>query len=296
MAALHSTDNSLEKENQIMATEKIGMIGPGRMGLPMVRHLVKNGYQVTVTDLNPDAVKAAEAEGAAGAASAAAVGKVSDIVIIAVGFDNEVVDVVTGKDGLLDAMASGSVIAVSSTCAPETVENLAETCGARGIKIYDAPICRGRIAADEGTLLAVIGGEDEVVERCRPVYETFCSDVMHIGPVGHGQVAKAINNLVLWVNGLTLIEAGRLCETMNVDLPRLREAMLISTGKSGALEGWGTMTFTWAMKDMQMVSRMTDRANLGLPLIGLVRELVKEGRKIKQTNPPDWTGTGTDLS
>ena len=279
-----------------MAQERIGMIGPGRMGLSMLKHLIRSGYQVTVTDLNPDAVKTAEAEGATGAATAAAVGKASDIVIIAVGFDDEVNAVVTGKDGLLETMETGSVIAVSSTCDMETVERLAATCAAKGIEIYDAPICRGRHAADEGTLLAVIGGTDEVVERVRPVYETFCSDVMHIGPVGHGQVAKAINNLVLWVNGLMLIEAGRLCETMNVDLPRLREAMLISTGKSGALEGWATSTFTWALKDMQMVSRMTDRANLGLPLIGMVRELVKEGRKIKRTNPPDWTGTGTDLS
>lgn len=279
-----------------MAQERIGMIGPGRMGLPMVKHLIKNGYQVTVTDLNPDAVSQAEAEGAVGAATAAEVGRVSDIVIIAVGYDDEVVAVTTGTDGLLETMGSGSVIAISSTCAPETVEALAGLCADKGIDIYDAPICRGRLAADEGALLAVVGAKDEVVERVRPVYETFCSDVMHIGPVGHGQVAKAINNLILWVNGLTLIEAGRLCESMNVDLPRLREALLISTGKSGALEGWGTMTFTWALKDMQMVSRMTDRANLGLPLIGAVRELVKEGRKIKQTNPPDWTGTGTDLT
>jgi 3-hydroxyisobutyrate dehydrogenase-like beta-hydroxyacid dehydrogenase len=142
----------------------------------------------------------------------------------------------------------------------------------------------------------VVGGKDEVVERARPIFECFCSDICHIGPVGHGQIAKAVNNLVLWVNGLTLIEAGRVCEAFNVNLPRLREAMLISTGKSGALEGWATMTFTWALKDMQIVSKMTDRANVGVPLIGAVRELVKEGRKTKQTNPPDWTGTGTDLS
>ena len=114
--------------------------------------------------------------------------------------------------------------------------------------------------------------------------------------MGHGQVAKSVNNLLLWVNGIALIESGRMCEELGVDLPRLREAMLISTGNSSALEGWSTMTFTWATKDMQMVSKLTDRVNLGLPLIGAVRELVKEGRKIKQADPPDWTGTGSDLS
>jgi 3-hydroxyisobutyrate dehydrogenase-like beta-hydroxyacid dehydrogenase len=145
---------------------------------------------------------------------------------------------------------------------------------------------------------SAVAGERPTTAPCLPwsVYACFCSDIVHIGPVGHGQIAKAINNFSLWVSGLALIEAGRLCEAFGVDLPRLREALLISTGTSGALEGWSTMTFTWALKDMQIVSKMTDRANLGMPLIGAVRELVKEGRKIKQTNPPDWTGTGSDLS
>jgi 3-hydroxyisobutyrate dehydrogenase-like beta-hydroxyacid dehydrogenase len=266
------------------------------MGLSMLKHMVKAGHPVSVTDINPDAVKAAEAEGADGVATAAELGKVSKFVIIAVGYDPEVIDVVTGKDGLLETMQAGSIIAVSSTCSPETVEMLDQTCRARGIDIYDAPICRGRRAADDGTLLATAGGTDEVVARAAPVYGCFCSDIVHIGPVGHGQVGKAVNNLVLWVNGITLIEAGRLCESMGVNLPKLREAMLISTGKSGALEGWATMTFTWALKDMQVVSKMTDKAGLSLPLIGAVRELVKDGRRIKRENPPDWTGTGTDFS
>ena len=279
-----------------MAKDRIGIIGPGRMGLSMLKHMVKAGHPVSVTDINPDAVKAAEAEGADGVATAAELGKVSKFVIIAVGYDPEVIDVVTGKDGLLETMQAGSIIAVASTFSPETVEMLDQTCRARGIDIYDAPICRGRRAADDGTLLATAGGTDEVVARAAPVYGCFCSDIVHIGPVGHGQVGKAVNNLVLWVNGITLIEPGRLCESMGVNLPKLREAMLISTGKSGALEGWATMTFTWALKDMQVVSKMTDKAGLSLPLIGAVRELVKDGRRIKRENPPDWTGTGTDLS
>lgn len=279
-----------------MTQPTIGVVGPGRMGLAMVRHLVRNGYPVVVTDISAAQMKKAEEAGAQSAATPAAVGSVSDFVIVAVGYDDEAVAVTMGPNGLFETMKAGSIVAVSSTCSPETVERLDEHGRTKGIDIYDAPICRGRRAADDGTLLAVVGGTDDVVARARPVYECFCADIIHIGPVGHGQIAKAVNNLMLWVNGLTLIEAGRLCEAFNVNLPKLREAMLISTGKSGALEGWATMTFTWALKDMQIVSKMTDRANVGAPLIGAVRELVKEGRKIKQANPPDWTGTGTDLS
>lgn len=279
-----------------MANAKIGVVGAGRMGLAMVKHLRSHGYPVIVTDIDAGQIKKATALGAEVAKTPAELGAVCDFAIIAVGYDPEVLAVTTGPNGLFDTMKRGTIVAISSTCAPDTCENLAELGRPKGIEIYDAPICRGRRAADDGTLLAVVGGSDEVVGRARPVYATFCSDIVHIGPVGHGQIAKAINNFALWVNGLALIEAGRLAEKFDVDLPRLREALLMSTGKSGALEGWSTMSFAWALKDMQIVSRMSDRANLGLPLIGAVRELVKEGRKIKQTNPPDWTGTGTDLT
>ena len=280
-----------------MAKQRIGVVGPGRMGLAMVKHLIGNHYPVTVTDINPERVEKAEALGADGVATAAEIGKVSDFVIIAVGFDDETIAATLGGDGLLETMASGSIIAISSTAAPDTVRLVAEKAAAKGIDVYDAPTCRGRRAADEGTLLAVVGGTDEVVARARPVYSCFCSDIHHIGPLGHGQMAKAVNNLVHWVNGLMLIEAGRLCEAQGIDLQTLRQAMLISTGKSAALEQWGTMSFTWALKDMQIVQKLADEANLGSPLIGAVRELVKEGRKLKATGDvPDWTGQGTDLS
>lgn len=279
-----------------MDKPRIGVAGVGRMGLAMVQHLLYHGYSVAATDIDPKQLKKATELGARAAATPADMGRISDFAIVAVGYDAEVLDVTTGATGLFETMQRGSIVALSSTCAPETAESLAARGRPKGIEIYDAPICRGRRAADDGTLLAVVGGSDEVVRRARPVYAAFCSDIVHIGPVGHGQIAKAINNFALWVNGLALLEAGRLCEAFGVDLPRLREALLISTGKSGALEGWSTMSFMWALKDMQIVSKMTDRANLGLPLMGAVRELVKEGRKIKQANPPDWTGTGTDLT
>ena len=156
--------------------------------------------------------------------------------------------------------------------------------------MLDAPICRGRWFADEGKLLALFGGTDAVVERGRSVYGTFCSDIVHLGNVGHGQVGKAMNNLLLWINSIGLIEAGRIAETTGIDLVTLRKALMMSSGKSQALEDWDQTTFTWALKDMQIVSQMTDKAGLSLPITGAVKELVKEARRTKASNPPDWTG------
>jgi 3-hydroxyisobutyrate dehydrogenase len=280
-----------------MADERIGVVGPGRMGLAMVKHLIAKGYDVAVTDISPEQVAKAEALGATGRANAADLGKDRSIVIIAVGFDEETIDATLGKNGLLETMQPGTVIAISSTSSPDTVRMIATKAAEKGIEIYDAPTCRGRRAADDGTLLAVVGGSDEVVARVAPVFSCFCSDIVHLGVVGNGQIGKAINNLVHWVNGLMLIEAGNLATAHNIDLQKLRSAMSIATGKSAALEQWNTMTFTWAQKDMQIVQKLTDSANMGGPMIGLVREMVKEGRKLKAAGDvPDWTGLGTDLS
>ena len=159
----------------------------------------------------------------------------------------------------------------------------------QGVDLLDAPICRGARAADDGTMLALVGGELSAFERARPIYQTFCSDIAHLGDIGAGQVGKAMNNFLLWVNGLALIEAGRLSEANGMDLVRLRDALLMSSGASDALKNWDNVSFTWALKDMQIVSRMADKAGLAMPIAGAVKELVKEGRRIKKSNPPDWT-------
>ncbi len=270
---------------------RIGIVGAGRMGLAMLKHLVRHGHPVTVCDLNPKQCEAACAAGADVAATPAAVGKAADFVIIGVGYDEEVKTVVLGDGGLLDTMRPGSIVAISSTCTPEFVKSIDERARAKNIDILDAPICRGRWAADEGTLLALVGGKPDVVERSRPVYACFCSDIAHLGEVGHGQVGKAMNNLLLWINAIGLIEAGKLAESTGIDLPKLREALQTSSGASAALNGWDMITFTWALKDMQIVSKMTDQAGLSLPITGMVRELVKDARKLKATsNAPAWTG------
>src|SRR5215467_9024152 len=249
--------------------ERVGIVGVGRMGLAMLKHLVKHGYQVTACDIDDKQLAKARDAGAATANTPAEVARAADFVIIGVGYDDEVNQVVLGTDGLLADLAPGAVIAVSSTARPDTVKALDARARAAGVAILDAPICRGRFAADEGTLLALVGGKPDVVD--------------------HGQVGKTMNNLLLWINAVGLLEAGRLAETTGIDLGKLRTALLMSSGASDALKEWDRISFTWALKDMQIVADLTDKAGLSLPITGAIKELVKDARRIKATNAPKWT-------
>jgi 3-hydroxyisobutyrate dehydrogenase/2-hydroxy-3-oxopropionate reductase len=259
------------------------------MGQPMVRHMLRRGFTVTASDINADNCRKVGELGATVVGSPEEVAKASDLVILGVGYDEEVNAVCYGAHGLLAALAPGSIIAVSSTVAPETVKKLDARAHEKNCEVLDAPICRGRWFADEGKLLALFGGTASAVERGRKVYSSFSSDIVHLGDVGHGQVAKAMNNLLLWVTSIGLIEAGRLAEATGIDLPKLRDALMMSSGKSQALEDWDQTTFTWALKDMQIVSQMSDQLGLSLPLTGAIKEMVKQARQTKATNPPKWT-------
>jgi 3-hydroxyisobutyrate dehydrogenase-like beta-hydroxyacid dehydrogenase len=272
--------------------ERIGIVGVGRMGQAMARHLIKNGYAVVAQDIEPKAMEITRGLGAETVKTPAEVGKACQFVIVAVGYDEEATAVMTGPGGLLETMRAGGVIGVSSTCTPEHVKMLAEKAAARGVEVLDAPICRGQMAADTGTMLILCGGKPEVYERGKPIYSTFGKDYVLLGDIGAGQFGKAMNNFLLWVNGVALIEAGRLSEANGMDLVKLREALLISSGASDALKNWENVSFLWALKDMQIVAKMADKAGLSMPIAGAIKELVKEGRRIKQSNPPDWTGKG----
>jgi 3-hydroxyisobutyrate dehydrogenase len=271
--------------------EQIGIVGVGRMGQAMTKHLIRHGYAVLAQDIELKAIEAARAAGAETAQTPAEVGKVCTFVIVAVGYDDEAAAVVLDKNGLLETMGPGSVIAISSTCTPEHVKMLAERARAKGVDLLDAPICRGQRAADDGTMLTLCGGKDSVFQRGRPIYSAFSKDIVLLGDIGAGQFGKAMNNFLLWVNGVALIEAGRLSEANGVDLVKLREALLMSSGASDALKNWENVSFLWALKDMQIISKMADKVGLSMPIAGAIKELVKDGRRIKLSNPPDWTGS-----
>ena len=166
-------------------------------------------------------------------------------------------------------------VAVLSTVHPRTVQELARVAEPFGVHVVDATVCRGGRAADEGTLLSFVGGEQSVVERLRPVVACYATDIVHTGDVGTAQVAKAANNMVMWACLIANHEALALAKRFGMDVELLRTALLGSSAENYVLRNWGVNTMAWAEDDMEIVQKMAQDAEIGLPQAGLNRELCR---------------------
>ena len=278
-----------------MTRETIGLIGAGRMGLAQIKHLIKAGYAVSCCEQADTQQTKALALGAVLRESPAAVFAEASIVYIAVGFDPEVINICRGEHGLLSTDRSDGIVVVNSTCDPELMIELGDEFAAKGIEFLDIPIARGGWAADNGTLLAMVGGQQATLDKVRPSLSTFCSDIKLMGPIGRGQVTKAINNLLLWLNGVGLLESAQIAESYDMDLDYLRDVLLLSSGRSAAMEDWSKMTFTWAAKDMQIVEDVMQRYQLDLELLQVLArraQTAKVERETRNANGKDWINGG----
>ena len=261
--------------------DTVGMLGLGKMGAPMAGHLVARGFKVIGYDPRLEARRDVEARGALSAASAREVAQACDLVIVVVGFDSEVEDVLFGAQGVLAGAGPGLIVALGSTVAPSYARRLAARLAERNIRLLDIPLARGEAAATAGKLLIYGAGDEAAFEACRPAFSAFASDIFHLGPAGAGQVGKMVNNLILWACISVNDEGLRLGDALGVDPQRLREAL-----RHGSAQNWAMDTaaersgMPWAEKDMRIVLEEADLARLSLPLSGTVKETIK-GLKIR---------------
>jgi len=258
--------------------DNVGVIGLGKMGHPMVRHLAAGGFTVSGCDVDAGRTAAIAALGATGRASPRAVAEASDLVIIIVGFDSEVLTVLGGADGVYAGLRESATIAIASTVALDTMSRIREEVEAlgKGATVIDIPICRGEPAAEKGALLLLGGGDPAAFERWQAAFATFASDIHHLGELGAGQVGKLVNNLLLWATISANDEGLKLAAALGVKEKPLREALLKSSGRNFALETWEQRrTMPWAEKDMTIVLAEADQVRLPMPVSGAVKEAIK---------------------
>ncbi|MBO0757120.1 MAG: NAD(P)-dependent oxidoreductase [Bradyrhizobiaceae bacterium] len=256
------------------AAIRVGVIGLGAMGLQMARHIANKGFAVVGTDVNKDAMRRAEEHGVRSCPSAAEVGANADVVIVMVATDYQVNDVLK-VSGLLDRLPAASVICIASSVSPETCRELATLAAARNIGVIDTPVVLGQEAANNGTLTIYAGGEERWVTRALPVLEAFGRRVIHVGALGNGQIAKTMNNLLLWACMCANFEVLTLAKSLGSDVPKLVEALSHGSGANWSLSRWGSSTGKWAEKDMDVALDIAQDAKVPMPLAGLVDQLVK---------------------
>ena len=254
---------------------RVGVFGAGRMGMPIIGHLARRGFTVLVHDTDPEKEAAVLERGARFVLTPGEVARDCAFVLICVGYERQLRDLLLGEGDLLAALPQDAVVAVLSTVSPEVMAGLAEAAAKHDVHVVDAPVCRGSWAADAGELLTLLGGDERAARRCAEVARAYSTDVVHIGDVGAGQVAKAVNNLILWACLVADHEGLALARRYDIDMDRLRGALAMSSAANHALENWNNQTMAWAEDDLKIVQEMAAMTGVGLPQAGLNREICR---------------------
>jgi 2-hydroxy-3-oxopropionate reductase len=196
------------------------------MGAPMVRNLLKHGYPVTVWARRPEAMTPLLAAGAVAGQSAAHAATTSAVVFTMVTDTRAVEEVILGLEGVARGIRAGSLLIDHSTIDPASWRWIASELERQDVEVLDAPVSGGGIAAEAGTLSIMAGGSKSAFDRAHPLLSCYAKSIVHIGPSGAGQVAKACNQICTIVNQLGAAEAMLLAERAGVDPRAVKDAMM----------------------------------------------------------------------
>ncbi|WP_425419255.1 NAD(P)-dependent oxidoreductase [Oricola indica] len=263
-----------------MSGEHIGLVGLGNMGKPMARHLVAKGFSLTVYDVDDLLTRDfAQEIGATAAANLAELGEASGIVITMLPTGSVVREVVTCDGGLAGRMSAGDVIVDMSSSEPGGSRMLADELEKSGVVFADAPVSGGVPGAVNGTLTIMVGAKDAaLVDRLRPVLETFGKKIIATGGVGSGHAMKALNNFIAGSNFASASEALILGERFGLDRAVMLDIINTSTGRNFATENLlgaqvlserynSGFTLGLLTKDVGIAATMSEELEANLPMV-----------------------------
>jgi 3-hydroxyisobutyrate dehydrogenase len=211
---------------------KLGFIGLGAMGLPMTRNLVAAGHQVTVASRSRPPVDEAMAFGAIDGGTITDVASSSEVLILCVPNSPEVVQVL---DAVVPAIGPGAIVVDCSTIDPDVERAQHARVSATGARYLDAPVSGGTVGAKKGTLTLMVGGDEAALEDARPALDPMAGLIVHVGGPGMGQVVKLCNNLIYAAQMVATAEATALAMRSGVDMTKLLEVLVHSTGDCTAV-------------------------------------------------------------
>lgn len=212
---------------------RIGFIGLGTMGARMAERLITAGHDIVVHNRTRSKEEPLAALGAGRAASPAACAADRELVITIVSDTPDVQAVVLGDEGVVATMGTGSVLVDMSTISPATTRRLAAALAEHGVDMLDAPVSGGSEGAANGTLSIMVGGDEKVLARARPALDVLGKTVTHVGGIGAGQIAKAVNQVILAGTYASVAEGMALAQAAGIDV----QAALRALG-GGAASSW----------------------------------------------------------
>jgi 3-hydroxyisobutyrate dehydrogenase len=262
---------------------RVAVIGLGTMGAPMARHLLDAGHEVVVHNRTREREEPLAEAGAIRAASPAEAARGAEAVLVCVSDTPDVLEVVEGRDGAAPALEPGAILIDCSTVSPTATSELAARLAERGIGMVDAPVSGGSEGAENGTLTVFAGGRQEDVARAMPILEAFGKRITHLGPSGSGQMAKAVNQVMIAGTYATVGEGIALAQAAGLPLERLVEALSAGAASSWVLENRaGNMMadryplgFKAALHRKDMGIALEEAERLGLHL-GVSEQVVRE--------------------
>ena len=209
---------------------KIGFVGTGNMGNPIAGNLVKAGHQLTLHDLRKESAASLLEMGAVWADTPKGAAQDAELVFTSLPGPREVEAVVLGEEGILEGTKSGCIYVDLSTNSPTVIRRVHQVCLKRGVTVLDSPVSGGPYGAADGTLAVMVGGDEAVFNRIKPVFDSIGSHVVYCGPIGSGMVCKICNNLITMGAGILLAEALSMGVKAGVDLEVLADVVSNSSG------------------------------------------------------------------
>ena len=262
---------------------KIGFIGLGIMGKPMVRNLLKAGHEVIAYDIIPENVDAVVKDGAVAAISSKNVAEQVDFIITMLPNSPHVKAVVMGENGVLEGAKPGTILVDMSSIAPLASQEIAKACAEKGVKMLDAPVSGGEPKAIDGTMSIMVGGDKEVFDQVYDVLMTMGGSAVYCGSIGAGNTTKLSNQIIVALNIAALSEAMMLARKAGVDPELVFQAIRGGLAGSTVMDAKAPMMLAHNykpgfkidlhIKDLNNAIETAHGVGSPVPLTGVVMEM-----------------------
>lgn len=270
-----------------MHTTRIGFIGLGLMGVPMCQRLLVAGYSLTVWNRTTEKSLPLKSAGAQVADSIATLVQNSDVIMLCVSDTKAVETIVCADNGIIHSGNQNQILIDFSSIEPTATKQLAQQLySSTGMHWLDAPVSGGVAGAEQGTLAIMAGGEENILNKVRPILAHLSQRVTHMGPVGSGQVTKICNQMLVSCNVLVMAEAMALAEKAGVDASLIPTALQGGFADSIPLQltgprmansefepvKWHVKTL---LKDLDMANNLSASMHSATPMSGLGAEIMR---------------------